>query len=242
MPHGHPDWGAGAQRELVYGVQDLAELAVRLGAPGTRHRSGDVVYHTDFAAGLGGWRRLGEYDEDVVYLVEDPVWTGPYAAELEGGGGDENAATIERHLGALRVGRVGLEVIFTVRPDTATVDIMMYTILAGRVHTNWVIYDHENTRLRLRPGLAVYTLDDDIALRDDYPSFHMLKMVTDTALELSGLVILDDAVYTAAAGYSTFGGLSAEDAYTVIHVAHRSVAAKTESIYVGGVILTENEP
>jgi len=119
---------------------------------------------------------------------------------------------------------------------------MFYTLLGGRVYSDHVRYDHENTRLRINPGTEGYTtIDDDIELRDDYPSFHMLKLVSDTSTRETVKVILDDAIYDTS-GHSLYGGLFAGNDYTVIHVATAARLAAPCSMYVGAVILTENEP
>ena len=55
MAHGTPDYGVTGGAVTVFQVNDLGELAARLGSPITYDRSGDVVWWDDFECGLAKW-------------------------------------------------------------------------------------------------------------------------------------------------------------------------------------------
>ena len=54
-PRGARDDSDVTMEEPSYRLDDMAELAVRLGSPYDDQRSGEVLHLTDFSAGLGGW-------------------------------------------------------------------------------------------------------------------------------------------------------------------------------------------
>ena len=55
MAHGTPDYGIGAPASTIYIVQDLAELAARIGSVDTFDRRGNIIWFTNFEDGIHGW-------------------------------------------------------------------------------------------------------------------------------------------------------------------------------------------
>ena len=55
MAHGHPDYGGAAPLATVYTLQDLAELAARLGSIDVFDRRGNVLLLDDFESGIKKW-------------------------------------------------------------------------------------------------------------------------------------------------------------------------------------------
>ena len=53
MAHGTPDWGLIGPKTVTYGLDDMGELAARLGSPVIWDRRGDVILLDSFEAGLG---------------------------------------------------------------------------------------------------------------------------------------------------------------------------------------------
>lgn len=58
MVHGTPDWGL-KKKSTVYALDDMAELAVRLGSIVTFDRRGDVIFLDDFEDGIIRWSTTG---------------------------------------------------------------------------------------------------------------------------------------------------------------------------------------
>ena len=48
MASGHPDGGEGGETQIIHTVQDVGELAARLGSVSAYFRSGNVVWFDDF--------------------------------------------------------------------------------------------------------------------------------------------------------------------------------------------------
>jgi len=71
MAHGGPDWGTEGPVSTIHSIQDLGELAARLGSPVTFDRRGNVMWFDDFESGIGQWFRSG----DAGYSVD---WNSQY--------------------------------------------------------------------------------------------------------------------------------------------------------------------
>jgi len=52
MPHGGPDWGTAGPLATIYTLEDMAELAARLGSIVTFDRRGNVIFLEDFEGSL----------------------------------------------------------------------------------------------------------------------------------------------------------------------------------------------
>jgi len=55
MPHGGPDWSTGGQIGTVHTIEDLGELAARMGSIVTFDRRGNVIWLDDFESGIEAW-------------------------------------------------------------------------------------------------------------------------------------------------------------------------------------------
>ena len=55
MAHGARDFGIYAPKETIVTIEDLGELAVRLGSPVNYDRKGDVVWVDGFEDGIDKW-------------------------------------------------------------------------------------------------------------------------------------------------------------------------------------------
>jgi hypothetical protein len=63
--HGKPDWGMVGPKATVYGMDDMGELAVRMGSPVMWDRRGDVILFDSFEGGgvqsFSGTTGVGDY-------------------------------------------------------------------------------------------------------------------------------------------------------------------------------------
>ncbi len=82
MSHGAPDDSDVVKRGDVYRLDDMAELAARLGSPVAYHRYGDVIWFDTFVGGLGGWSYSVAVPDSNVYVQSDHYLRDGIAAEL----------------------------------------------------------------------------------------------------------------------------------------------------------------
>ena len=65
MGHGYPDYGTQGPVSTVHSIQDLGELAVRLGSIVTFDRRGNVLWLDGFDSGIGAWSKGGNVNYSV---------------------------------------------------------------------------------------------------------------------------------------------------------------------------------
>ncbi len=110
MPHGYPDWGGATPVATVYNLQDLAELAARLGSIDTFDRRGNVIAFDDFESGIEQWRRSGagaySIDWDSKYAK-----TGGFSCRITTDSGWQ--ATISKYIGFPVLSKIGVEFSFS---------------------------------------------------------------------------------------------------------------------------------
>lgn len=112
MSIGHPDFGQGASVALMAPVADLGELAVRIGAPQTLDRAGNVYFQTDFSDGAG------EIDTPVLTGTQkaNARTDGPYQGdaylyvETSASGGD--SVTLTKYVPRITTQRAAVSVTF----------------------------------------------------------------------------------------------------------------------------------
>lgn len=123
MPHGYPDWGGAAPVVTVYSLQDLAELAARLGSIDTFDRRGNVVWFDDFESGIENWRRSGpgaySIDWDSKYAK-----TGGFSCRITTDTGFP--ATISKYFGFPVLSAMGFEFSFSYTQNWQYLYLVIY--------------------------------------------------------------------------------------------------------------------
>lgn len=94
MAHGTKDYGNVQQKKTVYRLDDMAELAVRVGAVPSIDRLGDVIFIDSFESGLGKWAVDTFEAIHTVEISGDIYKTGGFSCKLI------NVASIQEYCGA----------------------------------------------------------------------------------------------------------------------------------------------
>jgi len=113
MAHGAPDWGIGAPKRTVYALQDVAELAARLGSIVTFDRRGDVIWIDDFEDNINKWALHYTGTGSSIALSTDTARNGAQAAKLIYGDAVGDVARITRYLPLPVLSKIGFEISFT---------------------------------------------------------------------------------------------------------------------------------
>lgn len=109
MPHGTPDWGLVGPLPTFFGLDDMAEQAVRLGAVSSWDRIGHVVFSDNFREGLGAWRRQGSDPTAVACLDTKSSMSAPFCVKLVNGSAGAFYARMNHYLGYEYRGHAALE-------------------------------------------------------------------------------------------------------------------------------------
>lgn len=242
MAHGHRDWGGYASTSTIHLLQDMGELAARLGSIVTFDRRGNVLFFDDFQTGLSRWSQgtVGAASSIYISLLTG-LW-GPYSIGFTAGPNAGDLCSLNRYFAYPVPSRIGLELASTLHSDVGN----LYLNLA---HRN----DDETVRFRVRylgstdafqyldsagayqdlaTGLGVYTGSDQ---------FHHFKLVVDLTDNTYVRAIMDNHEYD----------LADIEGYNVAHgpgvlvgtlISLESSGAASSVVNLGGVIITQNEP
>ncbi len=114
MARGLPDAGNVVKGHDLYALQDMAELAVRLGSPMSYDRYGSVLLLEDFERGLNAWSKTILGVGGSISLTSDRVYGGELACYLDSGDGAIPEARITKYFPPVSLQRVGLQTAFSV--------------------------------------------------------------------------------------------------------------------------------
>ena len=242
MAHGTPDWGQTAGTATIFQLEDLAELAVRLGSIDRFHRSGDVLFMDDFEAGLAKWTSTLAGAGAAADLTMARARSGLFAARLVGGSDAGRSALIYRPEPFAALSRFGWEISVSVPVDVESLGLSLL-VYDGTNLTQFRLRWIENTEiLSYQDSGGFYqTLATGRDLDNQGGTFHTLKLVADAVNAQYVRVILDDQVYTPATLPAVVSA-NATVAHLRAEVRVDSDSGDNDELDVDDAILTQNEP
>lgn len=242
MGHGLPDFGATSAPVTTYGLDDLGELAARLGSIVTYDRRGDVVFLEDFESGLAKWEAsLGGVDGDVYLSMED-ARSGLLSVCLLTPSADELNAMILRAAALPSLTATGLEVSFLLASDIGTVDLVI-SLYDGVYYNYWGgRYDASGERVQYRDSAGDYQdVESPYSLSLAYSMFHTFKLVCDPVTHCYRRVLLDGKQWNLP-GVEGAWGEDDRAPYVWVAVIYTGSEGANWGLWVDDVILTHNEP
>jgi len=242
MPHGARAWSNVGADELVYGLSDMAELAVRLGSPDAHNREGNVILLETFEHGLGGWLPAGYGTGAAVIVSAESYRSSGYACKLIAGSTDIAAAKIFRNLPLPVLGRYGLEISWRPEAHLARLLCRLAYIDGSQEHQyNWM-YVVSGGLLQIQPaGGGWTTIASALNLVYSYAGFQTIKLVADLASLTYVRLILNEAEYDLS-DYEPYSFANTDAPHVRADVVTYGDAGYNGYVYVDDVILTQNEP
>ena len=241
-PHGTPDfWGRGP-KGITYALDDMAELAVRLGSFMNYDRRGEVFYANDFDNGGRGYVSLGGGTGNEVYLSADQVAHGSMCLVLKTGDGIDDYCTLIKTLRHPDDGPIGFEVSFVPHDNLAKIEFILYLYEGAKIYTYLITYNHALGTLILSDSagadVAVGTCG---VLGHDYDLYHQFKLVINTLTRHYIRVMLNDNTYDVSAE-SAQGSANAGNRRMLAFVNTICTAAGASEVRLDNIIITQNEP
>jgi len=181
MAHGAPDDSNVVKQGDVYRLDDMAELAARLGSPVSYHRFGTVIWTETFEGGLGGVTPVETHPGAKVY-VQSLNWRSEgVAAELHTEVADPEAAGMRKTGGYYRDTTLGFSVEFCnagvgniIRQYISYYDGSVRRHGAIRITPPSGVIEYQNESLTWVPCMDVGVLDADGLL------WYPIKLILDT--------------------------------------------------------------
>lgn len=192
MPRGAPDYGNVISSSPLHRLDDMAELAVRLGSANVYDRGGYIIYQTNFSQGVKGWVVASENDKGSAIASTDLGYYGPFCYKLSTSSDSPYDINVTRYLAGLQKGKMGMEVTFAFDPTLAKI-LFLFSHYDG-VDRNiaGVRYDHENEALEYYTTNGAYgSVDDDFVLQHISNAPHTLKFVIDEETGTYDRILVD---------------------------------------------------
>jgi hypothetical protein len=241
MAHGLPDWGGRNPKSTTYGLQDMAELAVRLGSIVTFDRRGDVVFVEDFSNGLGRWALTGSGTGNTAYPVIYPVKTKGMGINLHTGNAAFDASDIYREVSFPVAGKIGLEASFVVYPGIRVVSLWISIYTGISLYMYAFGYKHTTGQLTVyTPSGYVYFATPGI-INEAYANYQTIKVVIDTVSPSYIRGLFNEHAYVLS-DYTPKIIANAETKRCVVYIDAVAEIVGGKDVVVSDIIVTQNEP
>ena len=241
MARGAPDDSNVKVGKDVYRLDDLAELAVRLGSIVKYNRSGNVLVLDGFEEGVNAWtlNRTGAWAE--VEVSDEKAYNGQVALKVTSGTGVTPYAGIAKYIPPVSQCKIGLQSCFSLNSDV--VDIR-FQLTYGRDplrHYFLVRYDHVAGELQYESAPGVFTpFATPGKLYDGSNNWHNIKIIADMVTGEHVRCYLDGEAYDMSGIFPLTGAWGQGSfLYAILRV--YGDGATSGVVFFDNVIVTYNE-
>ena len=244
MAHGAPDYGVSASKSTIYSLQDMAELAARLGSIVTFDRRGDVVWFDDFEDGIGKWRLDGIGTGNAQEWSSVTSRSRGFSLKLTSGSDSWRLSSAERLFAFPTLSKLGFEFSFSY-PDE---DQVAYLDLWVNIYdgVSLILADLEynrasNTLAYLDENGDYVNLRTDIRLKGDATLTHTFKLVLDPNKKEYVRAVVNERTYDLS-GIGQQYQADDKSPHVAVAIVLMGVAAVNCIAYIDDFIFTQNEP
>jgi len=242
MAHGAPDWWGRSPKETTYAIEDMAELAARLGSIVTFDRRGDIIYLDDFRNGLTGWRWGAGGAGGEVYPVAYPTQRGGVAVQLTCNTGYSSVIEIAKVFPRPVAKPVGLEVAFSPEPGAGRIAPNIIWYSGSNKYSYVCRYVHSDGVLQIRHSDGNWhTIGSPGSAPEGYGYFSIMKMVVNLLTGKHVRVIFNEHVYDTSS-YEPYVTSNTRPPQLEITITHGGSDSGPSVFTVDDVIYTQNEP
>jgi len=243
MAHGHSDYGGAAPLATVYTLQDLGELAARLGSIVTFDRRGNVIFLDDFEGSLSKYYTYTDGAGASVAISNEKARHGDFSCKLVSGDTAGDEAWIRGNLPYPVLSRMGIEVCWYATDHDKLEDFDL--LLRVRDGSNewypgvaWVAaektwyYHNGGAWVALSPTQDFYSA---------YVLFNFTKLVVDFVNQEYVRLISNNLVYDLSG--KSYSGLPTDaPAHLWFDFIERTRVDDNCVVYLDSIIITQNEP
>lgn len=242
MARGAPDYSNVKVDQPFHRLDDMAELAGRLGSPMVHDRSGSVVFIETFEQGLGSWRASTYGTGADVYISNVQCNSGGYSCKLTAGTDGARGAKVVRRWPHPTVTKYGVELIWFTGDNVEYFDLVLGRQDGTDEHQFYLRYDDTDHTIKVKDADGNWdTFIEDIDLRSGSQPPILIKMVVDFDTDEFVRLIINQETHL-------FDG---EPAYVLANPDYDSVRVDVKlfgsstgngTSWVDDIILTQNEP
>jgi len=237
-----PDYSKYLPNSIHYSLQDLSELAARIGSVDVYDRRGEVVVIDDITHGLSGWGKSGTGLNWAANIVVDPVYHSPFALQLIADAAPGSLTQVFKYYDQVIAAKTGLEIgiCFTVEFDY----FQMYIVHDNLIRKQNAVLKIDNTNKQISvmdDSLTFKVIDAITPPVFAYGKFHDVKLVADFSSGYYMRLLYDEHQYDLSKYKLAVGGTpSDEHMETLFTLA--SNGSNAGFAYMGHMIVTSNEP
>ena len=242
MPRGAPDYSNVTAATPLHRLDDMAELAARLGSPVTHDRTGSIVFVDSFTSGLSDWQIALSGAGAEVVLAPSPFRSGPFSVKLIAGSDASRQSKVFRKFPYPQLGKYGLE--FSWKPDLYIDRLAVKLVRHDGTNEHefqfrYIVADRD---LKVRDSDGNYSVvDDDLYLAYQYAPFHTFKLVGNFKTDEYVRLIVNEKVYTDLP-YSAYSFVSDDGPNVRVDITLIGESGYNAFSYVDDVVLTQAEP
>jgi len=237
-----PDWGVIGQHIQVYTLDDMAELAARLGSPVVYDRRGDVLWIDTWRDGMWGLTTGGSGLGNAVELIVGSPGPGPYSVRLTAGSTVGRSATVFRNQAVGFESVMGLEAWIWLAGNNQYVTLQLTRAYPPLYVSGRIRIDPVNDVMAYYNAAGGYTdFAADMGWDPAPPGGRVLKLVVDFQTRTYERVLLDGVTYLLS-GIGLRVEAYAGTPVTQVNLTNVSNVAVNGAVLLGTMILTQNEP
>jgi len=234
-----PDYQKYLPNSNRFSLQDMGELAARLGSVNVFDRRGETVFYETFDHGLSGWITNISGVGSSVSISASHIHRHPYTAKLVCGTTGNKFALIQKRVGGINTKRVGLEVCWCLNLGDNLIICGLdvndgVTNFSGAVDFNgvtniWRVQD-ENGVMQpvftkpMEVGNSFIFIPVKIVM-DVETGYYVRLLISDDNVDISNLKIKSQAVATAINYSALIENLGDGSTLTELYVAHIIITA-----------------
>lgn len=249
MVHGGPDWGINVPVATVYGVDDMGELAARLGSIVNFDRRGNIIFMDDFQSSLSKWHTvlaLGAGGE--IAITNERAKNGATSCKVTTPDAVGAIAQLTHYFSFPVLSKIGIEASFTLGP--VEIDhICMALTLEDDVEVKLA----QIKLIRAPPGSTLHTLqyldaDDNwvtFGTAHIYSANHYFvpaKLVADMENDCYVRFLIANYSFDLSAYPLRVFSPPPTPAHAAFSIVVENGAAGNHSLYLDDAIITQNEP
>lgn len=242
MAHGGPDYGVGAPIKTVYTLEDMAELAVRLGSPVSFDRRGNVIWFDDFEHSFNKWFTVIGGTGGSAAITNEKARTGALSCKVVTGDETDDTAIIGHYEPYPVLSKLGFEISLLTAATKAYIEFPCVIYDGTYKHDPGIKYDCETYVWYYYNTSGGWTAFTNAAkLTPSAYIFHTIKLVIDPDTQKYVRFIANNVeTDLSAISYRHVADATNPVAGISISFAPKEDASKT--IYYDDAIITQNEP
>jgi hypothetical protein len=242
MVHGTPDWWGQGRKPNTFALNDMAELATRLGSDVNYDRLGECIYIYNGDRGIEDMGTITWGTGAEVYLQNGAAVGNGMMIYLMGGSESMNKAMLEKTIRHPQGDTLGIEIVysFTEELDYMEIDISdcdgvtEYEVIMrySYTHNTISIYQADGTWLTVITNIGYIALN---------AMTHNLKVVYNVGTGNLVRLLMDDKYYDMSA-YSAYYKTTSIISHVQIRFNAVSDVGGSGGVGLHKIILTQNEP